>query len=338
MEVAHPLTVVLPIDAADPSRIGHARRQALIMGRTLDFNELKQGQLAIIVTEAAGNIAAHASEGQILLTPWRYNDCCGIDIVAIDKGKGIANIGRAFEDGFSTSGTPGQGLGAMARLTPTLQLYSVAGHGTALFARIQQSTSTPEPADSYALGSVCVPIVGETACGDAWSFHTAPGRSIYILADGLGHGPYAAEASQEAIRIFHEYPHKSPTQILTAGHAALAKTRGAAVSIAEIDHEKGVLNFAGVGNVSGSILHAGKTRTMVTMNGTLGHAIRTLQQFSYPWEKNSSLIMHSDGITTRWSFDQYPGLAARHPALIAAVLYREAARKHDDVTVLVASI
>jgi serine phosphatase RsbU (regulator of sigma subunit) len=72
------------------------------------------------------------------------------------------------------------------------------------------------------------------------------------------------------------------------------------------------------------------------MNGTPGHNIRTIQQFSYPWEKGSTLIMHSDGLTSRWSFPQYSSLASRHPALIAGVLYRDFSRKHDDVTVLAA--
>ena len=338
MEI-NPLSIVLPISAADPSQTGHARRLALMMGRTLGFSELRLGQLAIIITEAAGNISTHALQGQIVLTPWRFRSDSGIDLLAIDKGKGIADVGRAFEDGFSTSGTPGQGLGAMSRLAPTLQIYSAPATGTVLFACItHESSSDPGAIDQYPLGYVCVPILGETACGDAWSFSATPGRSIYILADGLGHGPMAAEAAQEAVRVFHEQSHLSPTQILKEGHAALARTRGAAVSIAEIDHDKQVLNYVGVGNVCGSILHAGKTRNMVTMSGTLGHSIRSLQQFSYPWHNDSSLIMHSDGITTRWSLDQYPGLASRHPALIAGVLYRDASRKHDDVTVLVASI
>jgi hypothetical protein len=46
--------------------------------------------------------------------------------------------------------------------------------------------------------------------------------------------------------------------------------------------------------------------------------------------------MHSDGLSAHWSLDSYPGLRARHPALIAATLYRDLARERDDVTVLVA--
>ena len=74
------------------------------------------------------------------------------------------------------------------------------------------------------------------------------------------------------------------------------------------------------------------------MNGTVGHSVAKIQQFSYPWEKNSALIMHSDGLTTRWNVELYPGLASRHPALMAAVLYRDFSRKRDDATILVSRI
>ncbi len=330
---------MLSVTAGDSSQVGHARRQAVAMAAAMGFSELRQGQLGIIITEAAGNIAAHAQQGEIVLTPWQFQKDIGIDVLALDSGKGIADIGRSLEDGYSTAGTPGQGLGAMSRLSSTLQIYSSPGKGTALLARVvQESASAEVVANDYALGAVSLPIAGETACGDAWNAVYTPGRSIYIVADGLGHGPSAAEASAEAIRIFAESAHLSPARILADAHGALAKTRGAAVSIAEIDHTKGLLNYAGVGNVAGAILQGSKTRSMISMNGTLGHTIGRIQQFAYPWEKNSSLIMHSDGLATRWSFEQYPGLSVRHPALLAGVLYRDFCRKRDDVTILITRI
>ena len=166
----------------------------------------------------------------------------------------------------------------------------------------------------------------------------AQGALIYIVADGLGHGPLAAEAAVEAVRVFHLYPHYAPEQLLIEIHAALGKTRGAAVSIAEILHDKRVLNYAGAGNIVAAICSGGKTRSLVSMNGTVGHSVGKFQQFSYPWEPESALIMHSDGLATRWNVEQYPGLASRHPALLAGVLFRDFCRKRDDATILVSQI
>jgi len=50
--------------------------------------------------------------------------------------------------------------------------------------------------------------------------------------------------------------------------------------------------------------------------------------------RDGLLIMHTDGLATRWNVDDYPGLVGRHPSLIAAVLYRDFSRNRDDVTVL----
>src|SRR6202046_1561143 len=194
MEMTKRAGIVLPVTPSDLSQIGHARRQAVAMASVMGFSELRLGQLGIIITEAAGNIATHAQQGEIVLTPWQFRAESGIDVLALDRGKGIADIGRSLEDGFSTAGTPGQGLGAMSRLSSAFQIYSSPGNGTALFARIvQESTATDAVGKDYALGVVSLPITGETACGDAWHAIYSSDRSIYIVADGLGHGPSAAD-------------------------------------------------------------------------------------------------------------------------------------------------
>lgn len=333
------LSRAIAISPGDQSQTGNARRQALSLAVTMDFDDVRQGQLGIIVTEAAGNIAKHAKQGQILLTGWEDGPTAGIDMLALDTGPGISNLSAALRDGYSTAGTAGNGLGAMSRLAGTFQAYSVDGHGTAVFARVlrtsQQVESETKP---YRMAAISLPVAGETVCGDGWASQHTPGRSVYIVADGLGHGPMAAEASDEAVRIFHLSAQHPPERILQDVHSALVKTRGAAVSVAEVFHQKQVLNYAGAGNIVAAICTAGKTRSLVSMNGTVGHSVGRLQQFSYPWPADSALIMHSDGLSTRWNMEQYPGLASRHPALLAGVLFRDFCRKRDDATILVSCI
>ena len=333
------LTRIIPISPTDLSQTGSARRQALSLAAAMEFDELRQGQLGIIVTEAARNIAAHAGQGEIVLSTWTDGKKAGIDMLALDKGKGIENVSAALQDGYSTAGTPGNGMGAMSRLAGTFQVYSSSGNGTAIFARVLRTAhETESESHSYDMSVTTIPITGETVCGDAWSAERSPGRSLYIVADGLGHGPSAAEAAQEAVRVFHLVSQFEPDRILSEIHSALAKTRGAAVSVAEILHQKQVLRYAGAGNIVGVICSGGKTRSLVSMNGTVGHVIGKIQQFSYPWQPESALIMHSDGLATRWNVEQYPGLASRHPALLAGVLFRDFCRKRDDATILVSRI
>jgi anti-sigma regulatory factor (Ser/Thr protein kinase) len=337
----HPMEVMgtgqlIPISSSDTSQVGQARRRAVAIAAALGFGEVRLGELSIIVTEAANNIAAHANEGQLIVSPWSLEGQAGVDIFAIDKGRGILDIHQACEDGFSTGGTAGQGLGAVSRLAGQFQVSSAPNSGTILFARVYRDLAKPDVAiKDSSLGAISIPIAGETACGDAWSASFDGSRSVYLMADGLGHGPFASEAAREAVRIFQDIPDRAPEFILKEIHRSLTKTRGAAVSIAEILHDQGTLNYAGAGNISCVVYSAGKTKSCVSMNGTVGHSVAKFQQFSYPWENNATLILHSDGLTTRWNLDQYPGLASRHPAVIAALLYRDFVRGRDDVTVLV---
>ena len=64
---------LIPISPTDLTQTGNARRQALSLAAEMDFDELRQGQLGIIVTEAAGNIATHAGAGEIILSGWTYD-------------------------------------------------------------------------------------------------------------------------------------------------------------------------------------------------------------------------------------------------------------------------
>jgi hypothetical protein len=157
-----------------------------------------------------------------------------------------------------------------------------------------------------------------------------------MIADGLGHGPDAAAAAQKAVQVFHGHTAQSPAEILTKTHSALRGTRGAAIAVAEVHQTKEEVRFCGVGNIAGTIFIGEKSHGMVSHNGIVGQEARKIQEFCYPWAAGALLVLHSDGLATRWSLDAYSGLTVRHPSLIAGVLYRDFSRRRDDVTVVVA--
>ncbi|MBV9493976.1 MAG: serine/threonine protein kinase, partial [Acidobacteria bacterium] len=97
----------------------------------------------------------------------------------------------------------------------------------------------------------------------------------------------------------------------------------------------GLVEFVGVGNIAGVVIDDIQRRT-VSYGGIVGHEMRKVQTFTYPWSPSSMLIMHSDGIGTAWNLDSYPGLAHRAPEMIAAAIFRDFARGNDDATVVVA--
>ena len=176
---------------------------------------------------------------------------------------------------------------------------------------------------------------GEPVCGDGWQVLQRRESALVIVADGLGHGIYASEASTAAIGTFDPAQAVDLPERLRVMHDALRHTRGAAAAVAEIFLHSRLVKFAGIGNISGTIHRPGLTRHTVSLNGTLGHQARTFREYSYPWESDAMFVMHSDGLGTHWSLDDYRGLQQRHPAIVAAVLYRDFSRQRDDVTVVV---
>jgi anti-sigma regulatory factor (Ser/Thr protein kinase) len=316
----------------DRSSVGEARRAAATLAQTLGFEADRRNDIAIAATELANNVILHAQSGELLLCWGGPENARWIDITALDEGPGIPDIGRAMEDGYSTIGTAGQGLGAVARLADKSALYSTPSKGAVYWSRF-----TPTRSETPGFGVVSIPVRGETALGDGHLAIPGTRRSLYMVVDGLGHGQGAAEAAEEAIRVVLASAGETLADMLAAAHDALKKTRGAAMSIAVADHEQRILTYAGVGNVGGLLVTGSTVRSLSSQNGTLGAAMpRVCQELTFPIESQTLLIMHSDGLASRTAISPYTGIQGRHPALIAGLLYRDFTRKRDDATVLVA--
>ena len=177
----------------DASHSGAARRLAVALARDLDFDDLLTGQAALIVTELATNLLKHTAGagGDLVFRPLEEAGETGLEILSLDRGPGIANIGESLRDGSSTFGSFGTGLGAIRRLSSAFDIFSAPGKGVAVFSRLWNNSQPPSP---MAVGAVCLPVRGEQACGDAWAMKTSGDATLFMLADGLGHGPDAAAA------------------------------------------------------------------------------------------------------------------------------------------------
>jgi anti-sigma regulatory factor (Ser/Thr protein kinase) len=322
------------IRVTDASDAGEARRMGSDMAERLGFGETDVGRVAIVATEIATNLVKHAGGGELILSTTRQGEARTLTLISLDRGPGIGRVQESLRDGFSTSGTAGNGLGAVARLSDRFDVYSAPGHGTAILAEL--TVGLGDGAESgLAVGGMSVPVKGETVCGDAWAVIEADGRAVLLVVDGLGHGAGAAEAAGAAVQAFAHHAALAPEPLLERLHGALRATRGAAAAVAELDRRRGVVRFAGVGNVAATMVTDAGTRSLVSLHGTLGHDVRKLREFQYPWTPGVLLVMASDGLVSHWTLDAYAGLAHRHPALVAGVLYRDFQRGRDDTTVVV---
>lgn len=310
----------------DDSKIGEARRAAQTLAH-FDFDAEIGGRVAIAATELANNLMRHAGGGELLLQLLGSEDAPMLELLAIDRGPGMGSVERCMSDGYSTGGTTGTGLGAVRRLASEFDIHSAPGEGTIVMARFGAS-------QPLRYGAVSVPLHGEIECGDAWRVIDGPDATALIVVDGLGHGSFAAEAARAGIGAFMVEPLAPPQDIMLRATNAMSSTRGGAAACARIAHD-GTMSYAGIGNIAGNLVSAERSQGLASHNGTLGLPLRRLQQLEYQRVPGSLLIMHSDGLSARWSFKDRPEILTHHPAVLAALLYRECARSRDDATVVV---
>ncbi len=314
----------------DASAIGAARRAAANLAEACGFDEHDRGRVAVAVSEAASNLVKHAVEGMMLIRA-HPEAATAVEVIALDKGPGMRDVRSAVRDGYSTAGTLGVGLGGIARMATAHEVYSLPGRGTVV---TMCFTAADAPAPVSQVSGLTRPIGEEIVSGDAFAYVEGGGTAIALLCDGLGHGPAAAAASREAVRVFEQHHHLPVLELLERVHRALTGTRGGAVAVARLDRERGVVRYAGLGNVSGWIVHAEGRQGMISVPGIAGHQRSRLREYEYAVPPHSVLVMHSDGLTDRWDPISFPGLAARSPVVVAATLLRDAGTRRDDAAVL----
>jgi anti-sigma regulatory factor (Ser/Thr protein kinase) len=318
------------IEVRDASQVGEARRVAAAMAQSLGLDETACAQVGIVANELANNLLQHATEGVLSLRA-----CAGagrVELMAVDRGPGMDDVGQCLRDGFSTRGTPGTGLGAVRRLAAEFDIHSARGRGTVVLARVGRPAVAPSRMD---WGVACYNAPGESLCGDGWSVDAQAAQVRLLLVDGLGHGPEAHAAAHMAGQAFDRHRNVGAGDLMERLHRDISGTRGGAAAVAISNLDDGRLDFCGIGNISARLVGAA-SRGLASHNGTVGHQMRRAQPFVYEWRAGDLLVLHSDGIQTRWNLDDDPGLSRRHPAVIAGVLARDYARGHDDRTVLVA--
>jgi anti-sigma regulatory factor (Ser/Thr protein kinase) len=324
------------VRVTDTSHVAEARRVATACARALGFGESDAGRVALAATEAASNLVKHAGGGALVVNAsGDPTAAAAVELVAIDRGPGMADVDACLVDGYSTAGSPGTGLGAVRRISTDFDLYSRPGAGTALLSRVAPERAPRPSGRALVIGGVAVPHPSETVCGDDWTMRAEAAATTVVLADGLGHGPLATEAARAATRVLQAHGDRPLTDVMAIIHDTLRPTRGAAVALGRIEPAAARVRFCGVGNISAAVVDGDSVRHLVSQNGTVGRETRRIQEFTYEWPAGGLLVLHSDGISTRWRVHEYPGLATRHPTLVAAVLYRDFTRGRDDATAVV---
>ena len=324
-------TQVLPLE--DSSQVGHARRMAQKLAEQQGFDGEDAGRVALLATELGSNVLKHAQRGELHLRAVPGAHGCGIELLAVDRAQGF-DTATCLADGYSTGGTQGIGLGAIARLAQVFDVHTDE-RGSVILARLYRRHSADA---DVRIGVSHHALHDDPACGDTWHVAIDGNRLSALLVDGLGHGPDAETAAQAGARAFAAEPFVDPLLLIGRLHQAMTGTRGGAVAVAQHDASHNRLAFTGIGNIGASLIDGVHARGLASHPGIVGGQYRKAQVFDYAQVNGNLLILYSDGLQSRWKLEDYPGLVHRHPAVIATVLHRDFCRGRDDVTVLVVDL
>jgi anti-sigma regulatory factor (Ser/Thr protein kinase) len=319
----------------EPSSVGRARRVAVNLAARLGFSDTRVAEVGLAVTEIATNLDKHAEKGTVLVRSIRGSTEAAVEVVGIDSGPGIADVDLARQDGQSTTGTLGIGLGAVQRLADACDISSRPGLGTVVVARFHPFRRPLVEIPEDVAAGITRAIDGEEVCGDSYAVRRGDDVLTLMMCDGSGHGPLAASASRAAVRVFCDLDPTAPEDVVARLHTELRGTRGGAVAVADIDLRTRRIRFAGLGNISAAVVTGSRKQGMVSVPGVAGYQARTIRAFDYDLPDDAAVVLHSDGLTERWTVARDDGLLAGGPLRIAATLLRDAGVRRDDACVLV---
>lgn len=119
---------ILPIiSEGDIVRVRQLVRSWAVTAR---FSLVEQTKLVTAASELARNTLEYGKGGEALIEELDDGARCGIRITFTDHGPGIADIEQAMQDGFTTGGGMGHGLGGSKRLVDDFSIASKPGEGT----------------------------------------------------------------------------------------------------------------------------------------------------------------------------------------------------------------
>ncbi|RYY77616.1 MAG: serine/threonine protein kinase [Moraxellaceae bacterium] len=304
------------------------------------FNESRVGETDIIVAELTSNLAKHAGGGTIWVKTVIEDGVTGIELISIDNGPGMHDVGRMMADGFSTKNTLGHGLGAMKRLADVFQVFSQKEWGTVLLIRV-----FAEPFPSFRkppkieIRSVVLSKPNEEECGDGFFHKETDDQYQLFLGDGLGHGADAAAAVLKAGEAFEACEENEPVDIIRFINDRVKKTRGLVGTVAVFDKHRRHWRVCGVGNISTKIYGPSLLKSYMSYNGIIGLNVpNTLNAQEIAYERGQYLVMCSDGLKSRWDTIKYPGIVRYDLSLLAASLVKDFARYTDDMSVAACKI
>lgn len=321
------------IPVIDEASVALVRERVRSEAVRAGLGEIPTASLVNVASELAHNQRTHARSGVVVVRPVQRGEQRGLEVVAADRGAGVADVSRALEGKPSRAGSLGVGLAAVLELADEVDIDVRLGEGTCVWAR---KFDGPSPRRRPRVGVFGRSYPGERYSGDDAAFVRSGDALLVAVADGLGHSEPAREASVRAVRLVALDPVRSPEGLLAACDRALVRTRGAVMASARLE-ASGALTVAGVGNVGAHLYGPGASWRFGGSSYVLGSpgGARRIAVEHHHVELRDVVVLFSDGIRSKLDLAGELDLLREHPAVIAQRVVERFARDDDDVLVMV---
>jgi anti-sigma regulatory factor (Ser/Thr protein kinase) len=317
------------IDAASVSLVRERVRQE---AARVGLDVVQTASLVNVASELAQNQLVHArGRRAVVVRPVAREGQEGVEVVAADEGDGIVDVARALDAHPKGQGSLGVGLAAANELADELDFDVRCGEGTCIRARKFRSYTTR----CRRVGVYGRPYPGERTSGDDAAFSRGAGGLLFIVADGLGHGELARQASSRAVNLVPENVDRSLDSLMADAHSALQDSRGAVMVAGRVgpDH----LELVGIGNVTAHVYGLQRTKRFTGTSfvvGARGEHRRPAGE-SLALDPRDVLVVHSDGIRSGLDLGSDRELLREHPIVVAQRVVERFGRPDDDALVMV---
>ena len=321
-----------PIPVIDAASVALARERVREEAARVGLDVVQTASLVNVASELAQNQLVHARGRRAVVVRTVARDGQeGVEVVAADEGDGIVDVARALEAHPKGQGSLGVGLAAANELADELDFDVRRGEGTCIRARKFRSYTTR----CRRVGIYGRPYPGERTSGDDAAFARGTGGLMFAVADGLGHGELARQASSRAVNLVLGNADGALEGLMSDAHGALQESRGAVMVAGRVGPDQAEL--VGIGNVTAYVYGLQRTKRFTGTSfvvGARGEHRRPAAE-SVQLDSRDVLVVYSDGIRSGLDLSGDPDLLREHPIVVAQRIVERFGRADDDALVMV---
>lgn len=138
---------------------------------------------------------------------------------------------------------------------------------------------------------------GKAFCGDGYYFTATDEYFVCVLADGLGSGEFAYEASSAVVSVVEQHHEKDVDTLMKLCNDVLLQKRGAAVALFKVYFASREFVYSCVGNIRFFLYSStGKLTYPLPVTGYLSGRPQVFHTQRFTYEAESKFLIYSDGL------------------------------------------